>query len=496
MTVTSSDRGGTAGHHLFASGMRRGIPPARVPAIQSHSLSMGETFTILDAIPREIPNNNLPCLPDARDQTMTLLSQDTAVEVAPSLGIIVPQQPPDGIRVERKSALPRHRSGSITSTRKLYTGTTRTNSCRTSTKPPSLRGGMTLQASRFPRGTLGMNRHWLVIVIVILIIGSEFSWAEEKLRIGWVYAMANAPVVIAQQKGFYDQVGLNVESRTFTNGPVLHQALAAGELDLAYIGSPPVYHGLARGLQSRILAKVNHGQAAVIVRKDSDIKKLQDLKGKKIASIKQGSGMDVLLRGYVLGEMAGLVPEEDVSIIPMSPGNMGPSLESGVVDAAFIWEPFTSQCVIKDSARILFDVNAAEPGYPWYIITAVPEILKHRRDAVFKALQAHRMAVDFLNSAPTAGNDIIARAFKLEDVEDDKGKRHAAADIVAMARQRLGWAWSLDDKDLAFIQRLMNWSKSLGYLKKPLTPDDLVDTRLVRLLSLESGDEALTDVLQ
>lgn len=55
----------------------------------------------------------------------------------------------------------------------------------------------------------------------------------------------------------------------------------------------------------RILAKVNYGQAAVIVDAKSPINSLEQLKGKKLAGVKKGSGMDVLLRGYVL-KKAGL----------------------------------------------------------------------------------------------------------------------------------------------------------------------------------------------
>ena len=192
-------------------------------------------------------------------------------------------------------------------------------------------------------------RHSLsLLFIVTTIIFSGSSYAEkEKIRIGWVYAMANAPVIIADKKGYFEEMGLDAEIRSFTSGPIVHQALAAGELDMAYIGSPPVYHWFSRGLDSRILAKVNYGQAAVMVRKDSGITDLQGLKGKKLAGVKKGRGMDVLLRGYVLGVAAHMEPDKDVSIVPMPSGNMGPSVEAKVVDGAFIWEPFTSQFELR-----------------------------------------------------------------------------------------------------------------------------------------------------
>ena len=192
----------------------------------------------------------------------------------------------------------------------------------------------------------------LCIAFSFTLNSGSANAANKKIKIGWVFAMANAPVVIAQAKGFYKEVGLDAEIISFTSGPIVHQALAAGQLDMAYIGSPPVYHWYSRGLKSKILAKVNYGQAAVVARKDSGISKLQDLKGKKLAGVKKGSGMDVLLRGYVLGEAAGMDPRKDLRIVPMPSGNMGPSVESGTVDAAFMWEPFTSQSLLPVTPKL------------------------------------------------------------------------------------------------------------------------------------------------
>jgi len=327
-----------------------------------------------------------------------------------------------------------------------------------------------------------------ILILILFFVFSPISFAKEKVRIGWVYAMANAPIVIAEKKGLFEKEGVEVEARSFTSGPILHQALAAGQLDMAYIGSPPVYHWYSRGLESQILAKVNYGQAAVIVRKDSGINSLKDLKGKKIAGVKKGSGMDVLLRGYVLGEAAGLVPDKDIRVIPMPPGNMGPSVENNVVDAAFIWEPFTSQYELRGNTKVIFDMNEAVPNYPWYVVMAPPEVLKTKRDAITRVLRAHKKAVEFLNSAPDAGNDIIAKAFKMDKVEGPNGKIFSGADVVAQARKRIGWEWNITPADNEFIQRLMTYSHELRFIKKQLTPRQLVDATLLRdATTMEAG---------
>ncbi len=321
-----------------------------------------------------------------------------------------------------------------------------------------------------------MRKAVAVLVLFVSMVFSVSIWADEKLKIGWVFAMANAPVLIANEKGYFKDEGLDVEILQFSDGPLLHQALSAGQLDMAYIGSPPVYHWFSQGLDSRILAKVNYGQASVITRKDSGINSISDLHGKKLAGVKKGSGMDVLLRGYILGESGKMNADKDLDVISMPPGNMDASVEQKVVDAAFVWEPFTTRSLFRGNTKILMDMNKEVPKYPWYVVMAMPDTLKNKRSAVVKALRAHKRAVEFLNSSPEAGNEIIAAAFKLGDVEDEKGNKHNANEMVNAARTRMGWEYELKNDDIKFVQRLMNYSYNLGYIKKELKVGDIVDT--------------------
>lgn len=315
------------------------------------------------------------------------------------------------------------------------------------------------------------------LTVLLLSAFAVSAHAEDKpLRIGWVYAMANAPALIAEKKGFYAEEGLKVDIRSFGDGPVVQQAVAAGELDVAYVGAPPVYQWFSRGLESKIIAKVNYGQAAVIADSDKSIKTVADLRGKKLAGVAKGSGMDVLLRGFVLKEYAKLDPDRDLSIIPMPVGNMNAALDRNVVDAAFSWEPFVSQSLLQGSSRLVLDINKALPNYPWYVIMALPKTLQERPDDVIKLLRAHRNAIAFLKDHPDEANRIIIDAFKLEAIQTADGKTIKPEAIVKEARKRLGWSDRLEAADLQFIQRLMDYSLSLGFMTKPLKVEQLVDT--------------------
>jgi NitT/TauT family transport system substrate-binding protein len=317
-----------------------------------------------------------------------------------------------------------------------------------------------------------------ILPAALLALAAAWPAAAQEsrpLRIGWVQAMANAPVLIAEEEGYFREEGLNVELTGFGDGPVIQQAVAGGEIDVAYIGAPPVYQWAARGLEAKIIAKVNYGQAALIARADGAVQSLSELKGKKLAGVNRGSGMDVLLRGFVLKETAGLNPDADLQLSQMPVGNMNAALDTGVVDAAFSWEPFISQSVLRGTGRVVFDVNGALPGYPWYVVAAPSKTLKERPDDLVKLLRANAKAVAFLREHPEEANRIIARSFKLEPVKAAGGSVVPPEAIVAEARKRLGWSAEIEPSDRAFIQRLINYSVDLGILNKPLNVDDIID---------------------
>lgn len=331
-------------------------------------------------------------------------------------------------------------------------------------------------------------RHWIIQVMRYLMLAAVGlavvpSFAADKITIGWVYAMANAPAIIAEQHDLFKKHGVQVDLRQFNSGPLAMRALEAGDLDMAYIGMPPVYHAYDDGLHLKIVSKVNYGQAALIVSQSSNIKTLADLRNKRIASVRKGSGMDILLRGLVLKELANLDPKRDVNIISMPAKIMQASVQRGLVDAAFTWEPYVSQAVVADNARILLDINEKLPRYPWYVLVATETMARSKRDAMLKVLKAHEEAVRFLNDSPDAGAKLMVEKFNLENVINSAGVHKDATDIVHQARSRLGWEYQFRDTDFKFLQRLINYSVELGYLKKPVKAEDLLDWDVIDSLT-------------
>jgi len=324
-----------------------------------------------------------------------------------------------------------------------------------------------------------------IAAAALFALGTGSAHGVEPVRIGWVYAMANAPVLIAQADGHFEAQGLDVTLESFTSGPLIRKGLSEGSLDMAYIGVPPIVHWVAKGAELVIVAKVNYGQASLLARRDAGISHVSDLAGRRLAGVRERSGMDVLLRGYVLREVGGLDPSDLAAIETMPVAEMGPALEAGRFDAAFMWEPFVAQILARRTARVVLNVNRAEPYYPWYVIAARREFVDAYPERVKSVLRAHRLAIMHLRSSPNAGNAVIAEAFELGRETGPDGKLYSPEEIVKRARSRLGWEWDLTEDDRDFIERLMGWSASLGFIKTPLDIESLLDLGPLRRVRRE-----------
>ena len=201
-----------------------------------------------------------------------------------------------------------------------------------------------------PRRSVGIALRTFGAVLA-LVAGNVAAQSAAPVRIGWVYAMANAPVLIADEQGLFAEEEVEVALTSFTSGPLIRKGLLEETLDIAYIGVPPIVHWVAKGANLSILAKVNYGQASLVVRRKSGIETVPDLRGKRLAGVRERSGMDVLLRGYVLGEVGGMQPEDLAAIETLPVAEMGSALEAGTYDAAFMWEPFVATLLVRRTAR-------------------------------------------------------------------------------------------------------------------------------------------------
>lgn len=165
--------------------------------------------------------------------------------------------------------------------------------------------------------------------------------------------------------GLLNKLPFKISWADFTSGPPMLQAMAAGDLDIGGVGDSPPVFAAAGGAKIAIVGAVANdpNSAALVVPKNSPIKSISQLKGKKIA-VAQGSSADYHLLTVL--SKAGLTPR-DVTLDYLQPAEGLAALSSGAVDAWDIWSPFIEEAVLQHGDRILVNGNGYGSNYSYEV---------------------------------------------------------------------------------------------------------------------------------
>ena len=104
------------------------------------------------------------------------------------------------------------------------------------------------------------------------------------MRLDWLYQGPNAGFLIAQEKGFYEQAGLNVEIGPGKGSGSTAQLVASKAAQFGFADGFVVGNGVSKGMSIKMVAGIfRRNPTAVVVLEESDIKSPKDLEGKTIA---------------------------------------------------------------------------------------------------------------------------------------------------------------------------------------------------------------------
>ncbi len=189
--------------------------------------------------------------------------------------------------------------------------------------------------------------------------------ALAELRIGFQKGSVN--LVLLKQRGLLEQrlPGTRVSWIEFPAGPQLLEALAVGSVDLGATGdSPPVFAQAAgKDLVYVGAEPAKPDTSALLVKPDSSLRTLADLKGRKIA-LQRGSSAHFLLVQAVA--RAGL-RWADITPVYLPPADARAAFERGVVDAWVIWDPYYAAAEIAGNTRVLASSRGLSSNNSFYL---------------------------------------------------------------------------------------------------------------------------------
>jgi NitT/TauT family transport system substrate-binding protein len=314
---------------------------------------------------------------------------------------------------------------------------------------------------------------WLLTAVLALVIASPVAAAEE-FRVGYVRVMDDAQAMLAYEAGLYEKYGLDAKLIEFSSGTDLIKGIVGGQLDIGVLGFSNAFTWVSRGADLKIVGGAQRGYHSLLVREDSGIESVADLKGKNLASQKQGSTADIVLKGVML-DNAGL-DSGDLNIMGVAPAVAVQSLVGGRVDAAFLFEPYDRIARLVAPVKQIYEIGDVWP-FPCMVVITSAETLKNRKEALWAALDAQREAIEMLENEPAKAAPLITDYFiKDEFIESRDQGRIPAETVITQAIQTNDFSAKLTEDDIDRMKELAGIMKAQGIL--PADSDFNVDALL------------------
>lgn len=311
----------------------------------------------------------------------------------------------------------------------------------------------------------------LMFFLFVFLSGCSQKQDEQpKLRIGFFPNVTHAPALVGIDQGFFQsELGeIKLETRVFNAGPELMEAMAAGEIDVAYVGPGPALTGFARGVPIQIISGASNGGAVLVTANNSDINSLQDLANKKIAIPQYGNTQDVSLRHLLMENgLKDKAKGGNVEILQASPADMLSLFRQNQVSAALVPEPWGAILEQKGGAKLLLDWNRIwkEGNYPTAIVIAKKDYAE-KNPAIIKAfLTAHQKAVQFINTHVDERGKIVNNQLKAIT------NKELSAEVLETAFQRTK---ATTEMDWQVLQEYADILVEAGYLKEKVDISQLI----------------------
>ncbi|HEY1363846.1 MAG TPA: ABC transporter substrate-binding protein [Xanthobacteraceae bacterium] len=322
-----------------------------------------------------------------------------------------------------------------------------------------------------------LARSLKLVLPVLLMMSAEPARSAEplKIRLAWAVVPAELSPILFVKPGIARHAGVTytVEPIHFAAAPFMITALATGEVDIA----PFSYSTIPNAVQNAGLADLriiaDEFQDGVegyytnqfMVRKDSSIQRVEDLKGKIIATNGAGSPVDIALRSMLLRH--GLQEPRDVTMFEVQLPQMKAVLTERKADLIMSVLPFSVDRGLLDIARTLFTQREAVGTTQMIAWGTRSGFLQRNRDAL----------VDFME-------DVL----RVTRWYTDPANHDEAVQIIAQFTKRppelfAGWLFTRRDyyrdpdglPNLDVLQQNINALRALGLAKADLDVRDHVD---------------------
>ena len=332
---------------------------------------------------------------------------------------------------------------------------------------------------------------WLRVFAAVLLTSTAVGCKRDQtasagapptqVRLGYFANLTHAQAVLGVSSGEFASAiaPANLKTQVFNAGPSLIEALLAGEIDVAYVGPGPALNAqsVTHGQGIRVVAGAAANGVVIVAREGSNIKSLEDLKGRKLATPQQGNTQDIAARHYL---QAVLKQPNLKNVLPVTNAEQVGLMTRGEIDASWAPEPWGSLLISQTKANLIAEEKDLWPEKQMAITVVVttPDFLAKHPDVLEKILLVHRQWTQRLNDDPAKYDPQLDQAlFGLTNKRLPKGTLSSA----------LGRVKFTDDPGETTFRTLAQWSYDLGFAKQKPDLTGLFDTTILRKLQQQGA---------
>jgi NitT/TauT family transport system substrate-binding protein len=313
----------------------------------------------------------------------------------------------------------------------------------------------------------------------ILGLGPANSAEPVKIRMSWVAPVANWASIILEKKDLAKHLGKSytLEAVRYQGTPPMITAIANNELEVSNLA----YSSLAIAIENaglddiRVIADEfqdgvpGYYSEEYFVRNDSGINKVEDLKGKVVATNAGGSAVDVATRAML--KKHGLEDKRDYTMIEAPLPTMPAVLLDKKADLIPAVLPFSFNPKLRAEGKVLFRQSDAIGVTQMIVWTARKSFIDKNRPAM----------VDFME-------DMLRIVHWYLDPKNHDEVAKIASKITKVPPERFGWLFTKQDTyrdpnllpNLDALQRNVDMTRDLGFVKKKIDIKKYTDLSLVQ----------------
>jgi NitT/TauT family transport system substrate-binding protein len=325
------------------------------------------------------------------------------------------------------------------------------------------------------------------LAALLMVASSLNAAADDVVRVGEGPFITGGGFYVAQEKGYFKKVGIDVQPKSFIDGALAVPSLISGELDISFMtANAGLFNSIAKGaplvfVLDRGNNKKGRGYTVINVTtelNEAGVKSIADfakLKGKRVGLSATGSINQYLFAKAL--QKAGLDPRKDVTWVTNLPQpDLMKMLGQKQVDATDLAYQFGFFAQNNKWGPIVAVDDEIDPDGAVGLYAARKEFIQNKRDVLVRFAMAYLQGVKEFNAAagaPDAHSDIVeilARKTALQKPEL----------VKAIAPN---WSYTNEDgiPNVKSVMAMQDyWSDYFTYVEKKVPEDQLFDLSIAK----------------